>query len=203
MATDDKYDRQTRLWGGHGQKKLAHSHLVMLGSTSYGSECLKNLVLPALGEFTIVDDAIVCAKDFSNEFMVTRDSLGKPRAEVIKNMMLEMNPDVKGNHIIAGIDEFISKEASQLAKASMIVICDATEKQALDLGKICENSNASLVILRQYGLLGYLRIYKREHCIIETKREEEPFKLDLRVSNPFPELEKYAESFDFENMESI
>ena len=59
MATDDKYDRQVRLWGGHGQKKLATSHIVMLGSSSAGSETLKNLVLPAVGKFTIVDDAKV------------------------------------------------------------------------------------------------------------------------------------------------
>lgn len=56
MATDDKYDRQTRLWGPHGQKNLAKAHIFIIGTSSAGSEALKNLVLPGVGRFTIVDD---------------------------------------------------------------------------------------------------------------------------------------------------
>jgi amyloid beta precursor protein binding protein 1 len=56
MATDDKYDRQLRLWGAHGQKLLSSSHIIVIGSSSAGTETLKNLVLPGVGKFTIIDD---------------------------------------------------------------------------------------------------------------------------------------------------
>ena len=56
MATDDKYDRQLRLWGAHVQKLLGSSHIIVIGSSSAGTETLKNLVLPGVGKFTIVDD---------------------------------------------------------------------------------------------------------------------------------------------------
>lgn len=59
MATDDKYDRQVRLWGSHGQKALCQSHIIMLGTSSAGSETLKNLVLPGIKSFTIVCDQVV------------------------------------------------------------------------------------------------------------------------------------------------
>lgn len=59
MATDDKYDRQVRLWGANGQKALATAHILVLGTSSAVSETLKNLVLPGIGKFTIVDNAIV------------------------------------------------------------------------------------------------------------------------------------------------
>jgi len=125
MATDDKYDRQTRLWGGHGQKKLAHSHVVMLGTSSYGSETLKNLVLPALGEFTIVDDAKVTERDFGNDFLVTRDDLGKNKAEVVKNMLVEMNPDVKGNHLDCSVQNWINK--AEVQQYTMVIANDITQ----------------------------------------------------------------------------
>jgi len=64
MATDDKYDRQVRLWGAHGQKSLSESHIIMLGSSSAGSETLKNLVLPAIGKFRIVCNSVVSERDF-------------------------------------------------------------------------------------------------------------------------------------------
>ena len=72
MASDNKYDRQIRLWGGHGQKALCESHIIMLGTSSAGSETLKNLVLPAIGKFTIVCDKNVTESDFGNDFFVTR-----------------------------------------------------------------------------------------------------------------------------------
>lgn len=82
MATDDKYDRQIRLWGGHGQRMLAHSNVLLLGASPAGTETLKNLILPAVGKFTVVDDSVVSERDCKNNFFVTRDDIGKPIARV-------------------------------------------------------------------------------------------------------------------------
>jgi amyloid beta precursor protein binding protein 1 len=169
MASDDKYDRQTRLWGGHGQKKLAHSHVILLGSSSMGSESLKNLALPGLGKFTIVDDAKVTERDFGNEFLVTRDDLGKAKAEVLAYMLTEMNPDVKGEHVNMSPQEFIEKHADKLEACNLIMCCDATQADSVKLGQICDKNNISLMVLRQYGMLASLRVYKQEQTIIEKK----------------------------------
>jgi len=47
-----------------------------------------------------------------------------------------------------------------MKKFNMIIACDVTQKQAMQLGEICKSQNISLAILRQYGMLGYLRVYK-------------------------------------------
>ena len=36
MATDDKYDRQIRLWGSDGQKLLSEAHVCLLNATGHG-----------------------------------------------------------------------------------------------------------------------------------------------------------------------
>ena len=56
MATTDKYDRQLRLWGAAGQRALGNTMVVLLGSSACGTETLKNLVLPGVGSFLVVDD---------------------------------------------------------------------------------------------------------------------------------------------------
>ena len=71
MATDDKYDRQIRLWGGHGQKIMSNSNVLLLGASSSGTETLKNLILPAIGRFTIVDGGVVTLRNCGNNFFVT------------------------------------------------------------------------------------------------------------------------------------
>lgn len=45
-----KYDRQLRLWGANGQRRLMNAHVCVLGSGATASETLKNLVLPGIGQ---------------------------------------------------------------------------------------------------------------------------------------------------------
>lgn len=83
MATNDKYDRQLRLWGANGQRKLMSSNILLIKADSVGTEALKNLVLPGIGSFTILDDFTVDQSDLGCNFFTTVSSVGKPRAEVV------------------------------------------------------------------------------------------------------------------------
>ena len=85
MATSDKYDRQLRLWGSNGQKALMNSKILLINADSVGTETLKNLVLPGVGMFTILDDFTVDQDDLGCNFFVEPSCLGKPRAEVLKS----------------------------------------------------------------------------------------------------------------------
>lgn len=62
MATD-KYDRQLRLWGHHGQRLLRDATILLLGSAAPGVEALKNLILPGAGSVVIWDDATTKVED--------------------------------------------------------------------------------------------------------------------------------------------
>ena len=201
MATDDKYDRQTRLWGGHGQHKLVHSHIIMLGSSSYGSETLKNLVLPGVGRVTIIDDVKVTNRDFGNDFLVKREHLGKNKAQALAEMLAEMNPDTKTDSMDLSVTNAISQQSALLLSCQMIIACDVNQLQASQLSDLCESKNISLMILRQYGLLGYLRVFKKHSCIIETRKGATPFKRDLHLNSPWPELLAFANRFDFMTMD--
>ena len=58
MSTD-KYDRQLRLWGANGQRALMGAKILLVNAGPTGTETLKNLVLPGLGAFTLLDHAVV------------------------------------------------------------------------------------------------------------------------------------------------
>ena len=97
MASTDKYDRQLRLWGANGQRALMHAHVLLINADAAGTETLKNLVLPGIGTFYIIDDHTVSEIDVSNNFFVTADDKGRSRAEVAAELLKEMNPDVDGH----------------------------------------------------------------------------------------------------------
>lgn len=45
----DKYDRQIRLWGKRGQRRLGEGRVALVKCTGAGIEALKNLILPGIG----------------------------------------------------------------------------------------------------------------------------------------------------------
>ena len=57
----------------------------------------------------------------------------------------------------------------------------------IQLSKICEEHDIGLIVARQYGLIGSLRVYKPEVCVIESKPDNVIVN-DIRIVNPFPEL---------------
>lgn len=69
-----------RLWGEHGQALLESAQLCLINVSALGTEILKNIVLPGIGGFTIVDSGIVteedtgCKWDFFTVFVQSRSS---------------------------------------------------------------------------------------------------------------------------------
>ncbi len=90
--TTSKYDRQSRLWGGHGQENLLSSSILLIGGSPGGVETLKNLVLPCIGYIFIMDQHKVTKRDIGNNFFIPSETEGQSRAEVLTEFLLEMNP---------------------------------------------------------------------------------------------------------------
>ena len=100
-AKEKKYDRQLRLWAASGQQALEEAKILLLNSGPgvVGVETLKNLILPGVGSFTIIDDAVVDEKDLGVNFFLEESSLGKSKAEESCKFLQELNPEVDGNAI--------------------------------------------------------------------------------------------------------
>lgn len=108
-SKERKYDRQLRLWAASGQQALEDSRVLLINNDGpwsakdsgvagvAGVETLKNLVLPGIGGFTIVDPAVVTEADLGVNFFLEEESLGKSRAEETCRWLKELNPDVDGS----------------------------------------------------------------------------------------------------------
>jgi NEDD8-activating enzyme E1 regulatory subunit len=116
-AKEKKYDRQLRLWATSGQQALEESHVLLViaengkgssGSSAAGVETLKNLVLPSVAQFTIADSAKVTEADLGINFFLRSQSLGQSRAEECKQLLEELNPDVRG-HTITTVCDVLSR----------------------------------------------------------------------------------------------
>ena len=199
MATNDKYDRQLRLWGSNGQRALMNAHILLINADAVGTETLKNLVLPGIGRFTVMDDKNVTEVDLGNNFFVAPNQLGRSRAEVVREMLCEMNADVTGSAIASYPNNQLGHDF--WSQFSLIIASNMTETELSGLSTTCLTFKLPLVIVRSYGFIGYCRVLIQNHHIIESKPDSDPH--DLRILNPFQELEEYCSGFVLSEMESL
>lgn len=193
-----KYDRQMRLWGKHGQKAIEGAHICVLGGGPVASETLKNLVLPNVGEFTIVDAAKVEASDLGNNFFVEEAYLGKPRAETVCEFLLEMNPDVRGHAVVEDPQKLIADKIEFFDSFTVVVATQIYGAAIIELSKYLKAKDIVFINIRGNGLIGELRIQKEEHPIIESKPIDDRTDLYIHPAQlaRFEELDKYLKSFD-------
>jgi amyloid beta precursor protein binding protein 1 len=170
MVSTDKYDRQVRLWGPHGQRALGESRILLFGTSSAGTETLKNLVLPGAGHFHIVDDRVIDKSDCGNDFFVTYEHIGQSKAKVTCELLGELNPDdSQGSFSNMSIEDYVANHADDIQKANMVIVCDVNETLAKKISQLVGPKNIPMILLRQYGMLGYMRSFKAESFLVEVK----------------------------------
>ena len=197
----DKYDRQTRLWG-EGQILICASKLLCLNSDSLSSEILKNLILSGVGEVTIIDTAKITQDDIKTNFFVDADDIGKSRGEIILKNLLELNPDVKGNYIEKTAKEFLDDEKNDINIYDLIIAANLKKEEDNKLNELAKKKGTKVVIVKNNGLFGYLRIFENYHGNMCLRLMDNPV-ADYRLSCPWKELVEYADSFDLEKMQII
>eukprot|EP00698_Gefionella_okellyi_P011971 TRINITY_DN3197_c0_g1_i1.p1 TRINITY_DN3197_c0_g1~~TRINITY_DN3197_c0_g1_i1.p1 ORF type:complete len:551 (+),score=162.64 TRINITY_DN3197_c0_g1_i1:26-1654(+) len=189
-----RYDRQLRLWGEHGQDALENAKICLLYATATGTETLKNLVLPGVGEITIVDPFQVTPRDLGKNFFVDQASLGKSRAETTARLLNELNDLITVKSVQEDPVKLIDNSPEFFKQFNFIIATDLPNKSLLKLEEIALANRSTFFFVRSIGFVGQLRSYAFEHRIYETKPDNA--KPDLRVMNTFNELSDYADAFE-------
>ncbi|KAK7114181.1 NEDD8-activating enzyme E1 regulatory subunit-like isoform X2 [Littorina saxatilis] len=198
LDKNNKYDRQLRLWGDHGQSALEAARVCLINATATGTEILKNVILPGIGSFTIVDGHKVRGEDVGNNFFLLADSIGKSRAQVATELLGELNDDVTGNFVEESVETLLESNPDYFSTFSVVVAINLHEKALLQLGGVLWEKNIPLLVCRCYGFIGYLRLAVREHTIVESHPDSALE--DLRLDRPFPGLQTFCDSLNMETM---
>lgn len=165
----------TSLWAASGQSALENARILLVSGTATGTSILKNLVLPGIGSFTILDPLLVTPEDAGNNFFLDGPrSIGKSRAEESVKFLVEMNDGVKGIAEQKSIQDVLGgSEGKEWLREFTVVIAVNLEKESLDqLAEVLwpgdngeeEDTYPSLVVVRSAGFLAEFYIQYREHA---------------------------------------
>lgn len=198
---DTKFDRQLRLWGSDGQSSLENAHIALVGATPVGCEVLKDLILPNIGKFTIIDDKKIQQEDIAANFFVESDSLNKSRAKVTKELLNELNEDVEGNFIDnEPLGQLLKKDIRFWQRFSIVVASGVEPSLLLRLSTMLYVQGIPLVVVESMGFFGYLLISVGEHTIIESHPSSF---VDLRLDRPWPELVEFTNQYNLGELDDI
>ncbi|KAL1939295.1 hypothetical protein VTO73DRAFT_10098 [Trametes versicolor] len=203
---DDKtrrYDRQLRIWAASGQAALESARILVVSSSATSTSILKNLVLPGIGHFSILDSAITTPADAGNNFFLNaRESIGKPRAQEAVPLLRELNESVQGEAVLKDVKDLLGTEhGKDWLTGFSIVIAHNLDKPTLEELSALLWSNPEgppLVTVRSAGFLAEFHIQYHEHCVSQSHSENAP---SLRITRPFPALLEWARGLDLGAMD--
>ena len=93
----DQFSRTQLLLGEESMKKLSDMRVAVFGIGGVGGYVCEALVRTGIGHFDLIDDDKVCLTNLNRQIIATRKTVGLYKADVMKERMLEINPNVEVN----------------------------------------------------------------------------------------------------------
>ena len=89
----NQFSRTQLLLGEEAMEKLKGARVAVFGIGGVGVYVCEALVRSGVGAFDLVDDDKVCLTNLNRQIIATRKTVGKYKVDVMRERMLEINPD--------------------------------------------------------------------------------------------------------------
>ncbi|MEI3162915.1 MAG: ThiF family adenylyltransferase, partial [Lachnospirales bacterium] len=89
----NQFSRTQLLLGKDAMEKLHNARVAVFGIGGVGGYVCEGLVRSGVGAFDLIDDDKVCLTNLNRQIIATRSSCCQYKADVMKERILEINPD--------------------------------------------------------------------------------------------------------------
>ena len=91
------YSRTEFLLGRAAMEKLRNAHVAVFGLGGVGGYAVEALARSGIGALDLVDHDTVSMTNLNRQILATRDTVGKPKAEVASLRVKSIDPDIQVN----------------------------------------------------------------------------------------------------------
>jgi len=116
--------RTELLLGSKTMERIARKRVIIFGVGGVGSWCAESLVRSGIQLLTLVDFDVVAETNSNRQIHATTKTIGKPKVEVLKKRLLEINPNVE---IVALKKVYNAETSDEFALSSYDFIIDAID----------------------------------------------------------------------------
>ena len=125
-----QFSRTELLLGKEAMDKLKNSRVAVFGIGGVGGYVCEALVRSGIGAFDLIDDDKVCLTNLNRQIIATRKTVGKYKVDVMKERMLEINPDV---NVRIHKCFFLPENADEFPERMNLQICRQVDKGNLEI----------------------------------------------------------------------
>ena len=91
----NQFSRTELLLGKEGMEYLSKARVAVFGIGGVGGYVCEALARSGVGAFDLIDDDKVCLTNINRQIIATRKTVGRDKVEVMKERILEINPNVE------------------------------------------------------------------------------------------------------------
>ena len=91
----NQFSRTQLLLGKESIECMQNARVAVFGIGGVGGYVCEALVRSGLGAFDLIDDDKVCLTNLNRQIIATRKTVGQYKAEVMRERILEINPDAE------------------------------------------------------------------------------------------------------------
>ncbi len=144
----NQFSRTELLIGKEGIEKLNKSKVAIFGIGGVGSFVAEGLVRAGIENFILVDDDKVCLTNLNRQIEATRKTIGKYKVDVMKERILEINPEAT----VETFKEFYMPNSEKsIIDESVDYIIDAVDTVTAKIELVMQANKLNIPIISAMG----------------------------------------------------
>ena len=144
---DNRFSRTELLIVKESIEKLNKSKVAVFGIGGVGSYVVEGLARAGVGSFILVDKDEVDITNINRQIIATTKTVGRPKVEVAKKRILEINPEAK----VEIYQEFFMPETKGILDESIDYIVDAVDTVTAKIELIVRANKLNIPIISSMG----------------------------------------------------
>lgn len=140
----NQFSRTELLIGKEGVDKLKNSKIAVFGIGGVGSFVVEGLVRVGVSNLILIDNDTVDLTNLNRQLIATRKTIGKYKVDVMKERILEINPDAK----VETYKEFFMPDSkAEIIKDNLnyVVDCVDTVTAKIEIIKQCKELEVPII----------------------------------------------------------
>lgn len=143
-----QFSRTELLLGKEAMDRLAHARVAVFGIGGVGGYVCEALVRSGVKAFDLVDDDKVCLTNINRQIIATRKTVGRYKVEVMKERILEINPDAE---VTMHQCFFLPENADEFPFEEYDYIVDAVDTVTAKIALVMKAQEKNVPIISSMG----------------------------------------------------
>jgi tRNA A37 threonylcarbamoyladenosine dehydratase len=144
----DAFERTRRLLGGEALDRLRGARVAVFGLGGVGGYVCEALVRSGVGRFDLIDHDRISVTNLNRQIIATQDTLGRPKAEAMRERMLSVNPeaDIRIRDCF-----FLPENADSIPFGEYDYVADAVDTVAAKIALVLKAREAGVPVISSMG----------------------------------------------------